>query len=142
MFLPYNFQHVLAIKSCFSWIKCQFVSLWTITIDSHGALYQLRHFRHNKRGFTLQIKSYIASNSHSSFASTLAFPHSYLMFLPIFPVLYFSTGPSMEWSGRTRSSEIKEHHFTGLFRSAGLALLPKISEWIPVQKSTLTRDNS
>lgn len=125
MFLLYNFQHILAIKSCFSWIKCQFFSLWTIIIDSHGALYQLMHFRH-KRGFTFQIKSYIASNSHSPFDSTLAFPCSYLMFLPIFPGSYFSTGLLIEWSGQTRSSEIKEHHFTGLFRSAGLALQPEI----------------
>lgn len=81
--LALQFPARFSNKSCFSWIKCWLVSLWTITIDSHGALYQLMHFRHNKRGFTFQIKSYIASNSHSSFDSTLPFYAIYVS-LPIF----------------------------------------------------------
>lgn len=56
MFLLYKRQHILAIKFCFSWIKCPFVSLWTITIGSHGALYQLMHFSENTRGLPFKLE--------------------------------------------------------------------------------------
>lgn len=76
------------------------------------------HFRHNKRGFTFQIKSYIASNSHSSFDSTLPFYADIYVSLPIFQWEKFFILALGYWlSGVVRQGPVKSKSIISLASS-------------------------
>lgn len=89
MLLLYKLQHVLAIKLCFSWIKCRFVSLWTITMDSHGALYQLMHFSQNTKGVPFKLKVTLLITAIPSLTTHLPFHEPFYVFPPRFSCIIF-----------------------------------------------------